>query len=133
MAQNTLAPDIDWATTEAAAAELRALWASGNEYLQEAAPWSAFKTDPAMAAAQVRLALNLIRLYAVISQPFIPDAAQAMMTALGSDDWSWPGDVAGALATLPAGHAFATPEVLFAKILDEQRADWQSRFAGIRT
>jgi len=112
--------------------ELRALWALGNEYLQEAAPWSTFKTDPARAAAQVRLALNLIRLYAVISQPFIPDAAQAMMNAMGSDDWSWPGDVAAALATLPAGHAFTTPEVLFAKIPDEQREDWQSRFAGIR-
>ena len=113
-------------------AELRALWALGNEYLQEAAPWSTIKTDPALAAAQVRLALNLIRLYAVISRPFIPDAAQSMMKAMGSDDWSWPGDVASALATLPAGHAFSTPEVLFAKIPDEQREDWQSRFAGIR-
>jgi methionyl-tRNA synthetase len=46
----------------------------GNEYLQEAAPWSTFKTDPEAAAAQIRLALNLIRFYAVISAPFIPDA-----------------------------------------------------------
>jgi len=114
-------------------AELRALWVLGNEYLQEAAPWSTFKTDPEAAAAQVRLALNLIRLYAVVSQPFIPDAAQAMMTALGSDDWSWPGDIAAALATLPAGHAFTTPEVLFAKITDDQREDWQARFSGVRT
>jgi methionyl-tRNA synthetase len=29
-----------------AAAELRAIWVAGNEYLQEAAPWSTFKTDP---------------------------------------------------------------------------------------
>jgi methionyl-tRNA synthetase len=114
-------------------AELRALWVLGNEYLQEAAPWSTFKTDPALAAAQVRLALNLIRLYAVVSQPFIPDAAQAMMAAMGSDDWSWPEDVAAALTTLPAGHAFTTPEVLFAKITDEAREDWQTRFSGIRT
>ncbi|MCA2014007.1 methionine--tRNA ligase [Cereibacter sphaeroides] len=112
--------------------ELRALWVLGNEYLQEAAPWSTFKTDPEAAAAQVRLALNLIRLYAVISQPFIPDAAQTMMQAMGSDDWSWPTDVAAALATLPAGHAFTTPEVLFAKIADEQREDWQARFSGVR-
>ncbi|MCC0079160.1 MAG: methionine--tRNA ligase [Rhodobacter sp.] len=115
------------------AAELRAIWVLGNEYLQEAAPWSTFKTDAAAAAAQVRLALNLIRLYAVVSQPFIPDAAQAMMAAMGSDDWSWPEDVQAALTLLPAGHAFATPEVLFAKITDEQREDWQTRFAGVRT
>src|SRR5690606_1334653 len=45
------------------AAELRAIWVLGNEYLQGAAPWSSFKTDPEKAAMQVRLGLNLIRLY----------------------------------------------------------------------
>ncbi|NDH74591.1 MAG: methionine--tRNA ligase, partial [Rhodobacteraceae bacterium] len=50
-----------------AAAELRAIWVAGNEYLQSAAPWSTFKEDPETAAAQVRLGLNLIRLYAVLS------------------------------------------------------------------
>ena len=29
-----------------AAQALRALWVLGNEYLQEAAPWTAIKTDP---------------------------------------------------------------------------------------
>ena len=114
------------------AAELRAIWALGNEYLQEAAPWSCFKTDPDKAAAQIRLALNLIRLYAVLSKPFVPDAAAAMMAAIGSDDWGWPEDVAAALATLPAGHAFTTPAVLFAKISDEQREGWEAQFSGVR-
>ena len=58
-----------------AAAELRAIWVAGNEYLQSAAPWSTFKEDPETAAAQVRLGLNLIRLYAVLSAPFIPSTA----------------------------------------------------------
>ena len=35
------------------AAELRAIWAAGNEYLQAEAPWTTFKTDPDKAAAQV--------------------------------------------------------------------------------
>ncbi|MEM7490746.1 MAG: methionine--tRNA ligase, partial [Pseudomonadota bacterium] len=39
-----------------AAAELRGLWVAGNEYLQDAAPWSVFKDDPDRAAAQIRLA-----------------------------------------------------------------------------
>jgi len=115
------------------AEELRALWVLGNEYLQSAAPWSVVKTDPAQAGAMVRLALNLIRVYAVISQPFIPDAAAAMMAAMGSDDWRWPDDLAAALESLPAGHAFAVPEVLFTKITDEARTDWQQRFSGIRS
>jgi len=114
------------------ASELRAIWALGNEYLQEVAPWSTFKTDPATAAAQIRLALNLIRLYAVLSQPFVPDAARSMMAAMGTDDWSWPDDVTAALTTLPAGHAFTTPDVLFAKITDDQRESWEAQFSGVR-
>ena len=115
------------------AAELRAIWVLGNEYLQSAAPWAAFKTDPEKAAMQVRLGLNLIRLYAVLSAPFIPFAADALLAAMRTGNRGWPGDVAAALAVLPAGHAFATPEVLFAKIADEQRAEWEQRFNGIRT
>jgi methionyl-tRNA synthetase len=51
---------------------------------------------------------------------------------MGSDDWAWPDDLGAALDALPAGHAFAVPEVLFAKITDEQRTDWETRFAGAR-
>jgi methionyl-tRNA synthetase len=116
-----------------AAAELRGIWVVGNEYLQSAAPWTVVKTDPDRAQAMVRLALNLIRVYAILSRPFIPDAAAAMMTAMGSDDWTWPEDVSAALRTLPMGQAFTVPENLFRKITDEERADWQTRFAGVRT
>ena len=115
-----------------AANELRAIWVLGNEYLQSAAPWSTFKTNPEKAAMQVRLGLNLIRLYAVLSSPFIPFAADAMLAAMRTEDRAWPDDVTAALATLPPGHAFDVPEVLFAKITDEQRDEWQERFKGVR-
>jgi methionyl-tRNA synthetase len=111
---------------------LRAIWVEGNEYLQEAAPWATFKQDPARAAMQIRLALNLIRLYAVLSAPFIPDAAAAMRAAMHCDDTVWPDDVPAALGHLAPGHAFEVPELLFAKITDEAREDWQARFSGIR-
>ena len=115
-----------------AAGELRAIWVLGNEYLQGAAPWTVVKTDPERAQGMVRLALNLIRVYAVLSAPFIPDSAQAMMTAMGSDDWTWPHDLAQALRTLPPGQAFSVPENLFRKITDEERMDWHQRFSGVR-
>ncbi len=115
------------------AQELRAIWVAGNEYLQAAAPWSTFKEDPAQAAAQVRLGLNLIRLYAVLSAPFIPDTSARMLSAMNTLDTAWPDDVAAALSALPVGHAFSVPDVLFAKITDEQREDWQTRFAGVRS
>ena len=115
------------------AGELRAIWVLGNEYLQSAAPWSTHKTDPQKAAMQVRLGLNLIRLYAVLSAPFIPFAARSMLEAMGTTDEAWPDDVAGALTALAPGHAFTVPEVLFAKISDESRAEWEERFKGVRT
>jgi methionyl-tRNA synthetase len=116
-----------------AAAELRGIWVVGNEYLQAAAPWSVVKTDPDQAQAMIRLAMNLIRIYAILSAPFIPDAAASMMTALNSTDWTWPSDVPEAIRALHAGQEFTVPENLFRKITDEERAEWQVKFAGVRT
>ncbi|MEI4486986.1 methionine--tRNA ligase [Frigidibacter sp. MR17.14] len=116
-----------------AASELRAIWVAGNEYLQSAAPWTVIKTEPERAAAMVRLSLNLVRLYAVLSEPFIPDAAATMLAAMKTEDRSWPTDVSAALSVLPVGHAFETPEVLFGKIADESREEWAAQFAGVRT
>ena len=82
---------------------------------------------------QIRLGLNLIRLYAVLSQPFTPFASEAMQAAIGSDDRAWPSDVAAFLETLAPGHVFAVPDVLFAKITDEQREAWHERFRGVRS
>ncbi|MFP4305472.1 MAG: class I tRNA ligase family protein, partial [Rhodosalinus sp.] len=114
-----------------AAQELRALWVLGNEYLQQAAPWAAHKEDPARAAAIVRLALNLIPVYAELSAPFIPGAAETLRAAMKSKA-GWPADMEAALRTLPPGHGFEVPEMLFRKITDEERDTWQARFAGGR-
>jgi len=116
-----------------AAIELRAIWVAGNEYLQAAAPWAVHKEGPEAAAAIIRLSLNLIRLYAVLSAPFIPDASATLLRALNCENADWPGDIEGALAALPAGHGFAVPDNLFRKITDAEREDWQARFAGIRS
>ncbi|MEE4120366.1 MAG: methionine--tRNA ligase [Paracoccaceae bacterium] len=115
-----------------AAAELRAIWVAGNEFLQGAAPWTTIKEDRDRAAADIRLALNLVHLYAVISEPFLPDAAARLLEALRTDRRDWPGDIEAALQVLPPGHGFVTPDTLFAKIDDATRDEWASRFAGTR-
>ncbi len=113
-----------------ATVELRAIWVAGNEYLQAAAPWSVYKQDPEAAAATVRFALNLIRLYGVLSAPFIPDASAKILAAMGASDAGWPDDLDKDLNAMPFGQAFEVPEVLFAKISDETRVELEARFAG---
>ena len=124
---------MDGIEVRKAAAELRAIWVLGNEFLQANAPWTTIKTDPDTAAMQVRLGLNLIRLYAVLSAPFIPDASKVLLDAMQTDDAAWPDDIGAALTALPAGHAFTVPDNLFRKITDDERAGWAERFAGVRT
>jgi len=111
---------------------LRALWVAGNEYLQEAAPWSAIKTDPARAAVVVRTALNLAALFARMAAPVIPFASETVLLALGEPyPPAWPGpDIAVELAKVPAGRKIAAPPVLFKKIEDAQIAEWTERFGG---
>ncbi|MFJ2953344.1 methionine--tRNA ligase [Streptomyces sp. NPDC087270] len=116
-----------------AAQSLRALWSAGNSYLEEKAPWMEIKTSPEGAALTLRTAMNLIHLYSVVSEPFIPASARAMRAAfdLPGDTAPWvTADQARALTTLPAGTPFTVPPVLFAKISDEDLAGYTERFGG---
>jgi methionyl-tRNA synthetase len=114
------------------AAELRAIWVLGNEYLQSAEPWAIFKDDPNAAAATVRISLNLIALYGQLSEPFIPYASEILQSAMGQDGPSWPGSIKDTLERLKAGDIFTVPDNLFTKITDEQRLTWNKKFSGLR-
>lgn len=113
--------------------ELRAIWVAGNEYLTKAAPWTHIKTDRARAAVGVRMGLNLVHLFGHLAWPVIPTAAQAIHNAImpAPAIIPWPDQpMAAFLDRLAAGHAIAVPEVLFAKLADEQIAQWTARFGG---
>jgi methionyl-tRNA synthetase len=111
---------------------LRALWVLGNEYLQEAAPWTAIKTDADRAAVIVRTAINLVALYSRVSAPVIPFTAEAMALAVGEVyPPSWPSaDGRAELTRLPAGRAVTAPPVLFRKIEEADVAAWGTRFGA---
>jgi len=114
------------------AAELRAIWVLGNEYLQSAEPWAIFKDDPNAAAATVRMSLNLIALYGQLSEPFIPDASEILQSAMGQNTPPWPESIKDTLEQLKAGDIFTVPDNLFTKITDEQRLTWNEKFSGLR-
>jgi methionyl-tRNA synthetase len=123
---------MDTMEVRKSAADLRATWVLGNEYLQAVAPWSTFKTDPDLAAMQVRMGLNLCRLYGVLSAPFIPDASADILAAMNARDAQWPDDIATAVSALPVGHVFMVPDITFRKITDDECSAWADRFAGTR-
>ena len=114
---------------------IRRIWVLGNEYLTEAAPWTAFKTDPERGGVIVRTGLNLVGLFAAISAPIIPFAAQKIGAAVGLDgDLPWPStDAEAELNRLQPDAAISVPDVLFAKIDDDQLAAWAERFGGAET
>lgn len=118
-----------------ALASLRAVWVAGNEYLTKAAPWTHIKTDRAKAAVGVRMGLNLVHLFGHLSWPVIPHAArvihEAIQPAPAVIPWPGPGTFAAEfLDQLTPGQPIAAPPVLFAKITDEQIAEWKARFGG---
>ncbi|MEZ5986598.1 MAG: methionine--tRNA ligase [Hyphomonas sp.] len=118
-----------------AAAETRAIWAAGNEYLTKAEPWVKYKTDVDAAAIGVRAGLNLAALFGIIAQPIIPTAAKKILDALNipEENRNFPGpetDFAALLDALPHGMAISPPDVLFQKIEDAQLAEWAERFGG---
>ena len=119
-----------------AMAETRAIWAAGNEYLTQAAPWTHYKTDIDQAAIGVRYGLNLVALFGIIAQPIIPDAAAKILDAVSvpEQNRSWDFGDAELIKTLfnvlPEGHPIAAPDVLFSKIEETDIEAWTERFGG---
>jgi methionyl-tRNA synthetase len=119
-----------------ALAELRAIWVAGNEYLTRAAPWTHVKTDRARAAVGVRMGLNLVHLFAHLAWPVMPSMARKIHEAIqpiagDGKTIPWPDrPMAQELDDVQAGQPIHAPDVLFAKITDEQIAEWKTRFGG---
>jgi methionyl-tRNA synthetase len=119
-----------------AMSETRAIWAAGNEYLTQAAPWTHYKTDINQAAMGVRVGLNLVSLFGILAQPIIPDAASKILDAMNipENNRSWnfvsTETITKLIDALPFGHAINSPDVLFAKIEDNDVEIWAEKFKG---
>ena len=115
-----------------AAAELRTIWTLGNGYLAKEAPWTEIRTDKARAALIIRTAVNLIRLFGILSAPIIPFTGEALLKSVGVNPAlnAWPkGRIADQLIVIEAG-APLEPQFAFTKILPEQVTEWEKRFGG---
>lgn len=111
---------------------LCALWTVGNQYIDERAPWKLIKENREEAALVIQTCINLIRLYAIASAPFIPFTSQKLFDALHmseSDRMSKLSDGVK-LDALGAGHPFDVPPPLFRKLEDKEIEGLSRQFSG---
>jgi methionyl-tRNA synthetase len=101
-----------------AIAALRGLYAIGNEYMTKMEPWALVKNgDIDGAAAVLNECMQMIDLFARVSAPIIPDAAEKMQNIFKpTHDLTWPSSYEHRIND---GDEFVVPENLFNRIDDE--------------
>jgi len=94
---------------------------AANLYIDEQAPWTLKKTNPARMATVLYVLAEVIRNLGLIIQPFTPVAAQKILdqVAVGANerDFSFIGEA----HALKAGTALPVPAGVFPRILDEAK------------
>ena len=117
-----------------AVAELRAIWVEGNNYITKTEPWTIIKEDQTRAATILRLCLNLVRIYAILSAPLLPNTAQKIMGKFGLGMQDMPTltnfSVKEQINALPSGHPFVVGEALFERITPERMIELQQKYGG---
>ncbi|MBV9825230.1 MAG: methionine--tRNA ligase [Alphaproteobacteria bacterium] len=98
---------------------LEAIWrvlAEADRYIDEQAPWALRRTDPARMATVLYTLAEVLRHLGVVTQPFIPNAASALLDQLGvpADARSF----ADLAAALPPGRPLPAPRGLFPRFVE---------------
>lgn len=120
---------LDACEFRAAIFALRSMYAIGNEYMTETAPWALVKDGKMDDAGSVlNNCFQLIDLYARVSAPFMPDVATKMQNIFGAaHDLSWPTKFESRIAN---GEKFAVPENLFERIDDARVAEINEKYSA---
>ncbi len=114
-----------------AMAELRAIWVEGNNYISVTEPWTVIKTDEQRAKVILRVCINLIRIFAVLSAPIMPTAAQSMLDRLGVSLTGLKNfDVRTELSVLNGGEKFEVGEPLFERITPEKMTELKQKYGS---
>ena len=100
-----------------------------NKRFQDGEPWKTRITNPEAAASLVSDLCYVLRDIAVLTQPYMPHAAEKLAAQLGKTlgrnglDWSVLGNIEGLSEV-------NTPEVLFAKLDEKYIASLRDRYSG---
>lgn len=109
---------LDACEFRASVVALRGLYAIGNEFMTKCEPWAMVKNGDMAGAAQcLNECMQMIDLFARVSAPFIPNAAEKMQAIFADKhDLMWPAEYEHRIAD---GAEFVVPENLFNRIDDE--------------
>ena len=114
--------------------ELRAIWVDGNNYISVTEPWTVIKTDPARAAAILRVCLNLIRIYALLSAPVMPETSAKILAKFGLNAAYMPVlkgfNAAKEIEALQPGHKFEVGDALFERIAPEKTEELKAKYGS---
>lgn len=114
--------------------ELRAIWVDGNNYISVTEPWTVIKTDPARAAAILRVCLNLIRIYALLSAPVMPETSAKILVKFGLNAADMPVlkgfNAAKEIEALQPGHKFEVGDALFERIAPEKTEELKAKYGS---
>ena len=114
--------------------ELRAIWVEGNNYISVTEPWSVIKENQERAETILRVCINLIYIFAVLSYPIMPKITENMLAKLGLTVNDMPllkdFDVAKEINFLKPGHKFTVGEPLFERISPERLEELKQKYGS---
>ena len=114
-----------------ALAELRAIWVEGNNYISVTEPWTVIKADEQRAKVILRACINLIRIFALLSAPIMPDVSQKMLSKLGVGMITLKDfDVKKEMEFFVGGEKFEVGEMLFERITPEKVAELKEKYGS---
>ena len=114
---------------------LREIWVTGNNYIAKTEPWKVVKENKDYAATILATALNMIRLFAHLSAPIMPETAAKMLSLIGEPtEAHFPTEpMASYLTRLPTDQAFTPADPLFSKIMPDRVEELKIKYKETET
>ncbi len=126
-----IASSIEQCRLQAAANAVIGISRMGNQYLNEKEPWKMMKTDRQHAASILALAARIVKVLAIVSEPFMPSTAEEIWNTLKLQGNVHQQRWHEALEPFAPKHRIGRPKPLFRKI-DEDKEDLDAKLAKIR-
>ena len=122
-AADTLLPTVrDNLDVQAFHVALEAVWTvirAANAYIDHQAPWKLKKEDPARMATVLYVLAETVRKLAILTQPFVPEAAGKMLDQVSVDAGSRNFSSFGEAGILKPGTILPKPEGVFPRYVEE--------------